>query len=109
MLRTNAFGAHRAERAVTGMQVEVRGLIPVWYRLSIVAERAASQSTAQGVGTGHFLQKSMSSPVASRSSSRRGWSLWCEEEGKLLHSPWPRHIFGTCTLVVTYDNELMAS
>lgn len=100
MLCTNAFGAHRAE------QVEVDGLIPVWDRLSIVAEFAASQSTAQGVGTGHCLQKSMSSPVASRSW---GWSLWCEEERKLLHSPRPRHVFGTCTLVVTYDNELMAS
>lgn len=34
MLCTKPFGVHRAEHAVTGMQVEAGRLIPVWHRLS---------------------------------------------------------------------------
>lgn len=43
MLCTNPFGVHRAEHAVTRMQVEVGRLIPVWHRLSIVAKHTKTQ------------------------------------------------------------------
>lgn len=48
MLCTNPFGVHRAERAATGTQVEVDGLISVWDKLNIVAEH-----TKHSPGCGH--------------------------------------------------------
>lgn len=75
------------------------GLIPA--HVSTTAELTASQSTGYGAGSRASFPESWSSPLASGSSTGR------RDVAPSLR--WPRHIFGTCTLVVTYDNELMAS
>lgn len=84
-------------------QVEVDGLIPVWDRLSIVAEHTKAQPR---VWDRAFPAGTHEQPQAAALS--QGWSLWCEEEGKLL-TPHGPGTFLVLALVVTYDNELMAS